>query len=232
VCAVIRDDKVIIPAGSFTFEAEDRIYITANSRQTLKTFLNKSKLVKSKLKSVIIVGGGKISVYLGKELLKYKFDVKIIEEDKNRCQELSVLLPNATIICGDGTDQHVLEEEGINDTDAIVCLTGSDEENIILSMFASRKDMKKIITKVNKSSLVELIEDVSLASVVSPKDITASTIISYIRSVNNKRGSSVVTVHKLLNNKVEALEFVAKANKKLINIPLKDLKMKKNLELS
>lgn len=229
VCAVIRDDKVIIPTGSFTFMAEDRIYITANSRQTLKTFLNKSKLVKSKLKSVIIVGGGKISVYLGKELLKYKFDVKIIEEDKNRCQELSVLLPNATIICGDGTDQHVLEEEGINDTDAIVCLTGSDEENIILSMFASRKDMKKIITKVNKSSLVELIEDVSLASVVSPKDITASTIISYIRSVNNKRGSSVVTVHKLLNNKVEALEFVAKANKKLINIPLKDLKIKKNI---
>jgi trk system potassium uptake protein TrkA len=96
-------------------------------------------------------------------------------------------------------------------------------------MFASRKDMKKIITKVNKSSLVELIEDVSLASVVSPKDITASTIISYIRSVNNKRGSSVVTVHKLLNNKVEALEFVAKANKKLINIPLKDLKIKKNI---
>ena len=229
VCAVIRDDEVIIPTGSFTFMAEDRMYVTANSRQTLKTFLNKSKLVKSKLKNVIIVGGGKISAYLGKELLKYKFDVKIIEEDRKRCEELSMLFPNATIICGDGTDQHVLEEEGINDTDAIVCLTGSDEENIILSMFASSKNVKKVITKVNKPSLIGLVEDVSLASVVSPKDITANTIISYIRSCNNKRGSNVVTLHKLLNNKVEALEFLAKTNKKLINVPLKDLKIKKNI---
>ena len=108
-------------------------------------------------------------------------------------------------------------------------MTGSDEENIIASMYANQKKIKKIITKVNKSSLVKIMESVSLASVVSAKDITASKILSYIRSVNNKRGSNVITLHKLVNNKVEALEFLAKANKRLLDIPLKDLKIKKNI---
>lgn len=229
VCAVIRGDDVIIPTGSFTFEPKDKIYITANSRQTLRSFLTKSGLQESKLKSVMIIGGGKISAYLGKELLKNKFDIKIIEENYERCVELSSLLPEATIIHGDGTDQHLLEEEGFENTDAIVCLTGSDEENIIVSMYASQNNIKKVVTKINKPSLVKIMESVSMASVVSTKDITASKIISYIRSVNNKRGSNVVTLHKLLNNKVEALEFVAKANKKLIGIALKDLNIKKNI---
>ena len=229
VCAVVRGEEVIIPTGSFTFQAKDKIYITANSRSTLRSFLNKSSLLESKIKSVMIIGGGKISVYLGKELIKNKFDVKILEENYERCRELSTLLPNATIIHGDGTDQTVLIEEGLENTDAIVCLTGSDEENIIVSMFANQQKVKKIIAKVNKQSLVGIMESISLASAVSTKDITASKILSYIRSVKNKRGSNVLTLHKLVNNKVEALEFLAKANKRLINIPLKDLKLKKNI---
>lgn len=229
VCAVVRGEEVIIPTGSFTFQAKDKIYITANSRTTLRSFLTKSGLIESKLKSVMIIGGGKISVYLGKELLKNKFEVKIIEEDYNRCVELSTLLPEATIIHGDGTNQEVLLEEGLQHTDAIVCLTGSDEENIILSMFAEQQHVKKIITKINKTSLVGLMESVSLASVVSTKEITASKIVSYIRSVKNKRGNNVITLYKLVNNKVEALEFLVKNNKKIINIPLKDLKIKKNI---
>lgn len=229
VCAVIRKDNTIIPTGSFTFQANDKIYITANNRTTLRTFLTKSGLLKLKIKSVMIVGGGKISAYLGKELLKNKFDVKIIEEDKKRCTELSSLLPGATIIHGDGTDQNVLIEEGLEHTDALVCLTGSDEENIILGMYAEQQNIKKVITKVNKASLVKLMESVSMASVVSTKDITASKIISYIRSVSNKRGSNVLTVYKIANNKVEAVEFLAKTNKRLLNIPLKDLKLKNNI---
>ena len=229
VCAVVRGEEVIIPTGSFTFMPKDKIYITANSRSTLRTFLVKSGVQESKIKSVMIVGGGKISAYLGKEFVRNKFDVKILEENHDRCVELSNLLPKATIICGDGTDQTVLEEEGLENTDAIVCLTGSDEENIIVSMYANQKNIKKIITKVNKTSLLQIIESVSLASVVSTKDITASKIISYIRSVNNLRGSNVVSLHKLINNKVEALEFIAKANKRLLDIPLKELKLKKNI---
>ena len=177
----------------------------------------------------MIIGRGKISAYLGKELLKNKFEVKILEQDYDRCVELSMLLPNATIIHGDGSDQSVLDEEGLIYTDAIVCLTGSDEENIIVSMYANQQKVKKVITKINKTSLVGLMESVSMASIVSTKDITASKIISYIRSVKNARGSNVITMHKLIKNKVEALEFQAKANKRLINIPLKDLKLKKNI---
>ncbi len=229
VCAVVRGDEVFIPSGSFTFKAKDKIYITANSRETLRTFLEKSALLESKINSVMIVGGGKISAYLGKELLRNKFDVKILEQDHKRCVELSMLLPNATIIHGDGSDQTVLDEEGLAYTDAIVCLTGSDEENIIVSMYANQQKVKKVITKINKPSLVGLMESVSMASVVSTKDITASKIVSYIRSVKNARGSNVITMHKLINNKVEALEFQAKSNKRLINIPLKDLKLKKNI---
>ena len=229
VCAVVRGDEVIIPTGSFTFQAKDRIYITANSRSTLRTFFNKSGLQELKLKSVMIIGGGKISAYLGKELLKNKFKVKILEEDYNRCVELSAILPGATIIHGDGTDQNVLTEEGMDHTDAIVCLTGSDEENIIVSMYANQKNIKKIITKINKSSLVGIMESVSLASVVSTKELTSSKIVSYIRSVNNKRGSNIITLHKLVNNKVEAIEFQVKTNKNLLNKPLKDLKLKKNI---
>lgn len=229
VCAVQRNEEVFIPTGSFAFEPKDKIYITANNRSTLRTFLNKSNLQETKLKNIIIIGGGKISTYLGEELIKNKFKVKIIEKDYNRCIELSTLLPKATIIHGDGADQKILFEEGLNQTDAIICLTNSDEENIIISMFADKQNVKKIVTKINENSFEGLMKSISKASVVSTKNITASKIISYVRSVNNARGNNVIALHKLVNNKVEALEFLAKENANLLNKPLKDLKLKKNI---
>ena len=177
----------------------------------------------------MLIGGGKLSLFLGKELIKNKYDVKIIEQDYNRCIELSELLPQATIIHGDGTDQTVLDEEGIKSRDAVVCLTSTDEENIILSMYAYKQKVHKIITKINRPSFVGLMEAISMASVISPKEIVASQIVSYLRATNNSRGSNVVTLHKLVNNKVEALEFVAKENTRLLNICLKDLKLKSNI---
>lgn len=228
VCAVQRNDEVVIPTGGFIFNSKDKIHITAK-RSDLKRFLKKLGLIEDKIESVMLIGGGKLSLYLGKELLKNKYEVKIIERDYKRCVELSELLPQATIIHGDGTDQQVLEEEGIKTTDAVVCLTSTDEENIILSMYAYKQKIHKIITKINRSSFVGLMETISMASVISPKEIVASKIISYLRARNNVRGSNVVTLHKLVNNKVEALEFVAKDDKKLVNICLKDLKLKKNI---
>ena len=229
VCAVERGNEVFIPTGSFTLNAKDKIYVTASNRATLRKFIDKVSLVEKRLKNVLIIGGGKITAYLGKELSKGKFNVNIIEKDKNRCLELSELLPNATIIHGDGTDQDVLQEEGINNMDALVALTNRDEENIIVSMYANQQNVKKIITKVNKTSLVGLMSNINLASVISTKEVTASKILSYIRGINNRRGSNVITLHKLVNNKVEAIEFKAKENKKLTNIPLRDLKLKDNI---
>ena len=228
VCAVQRNDEVFIPTGGFIFNSKDKIHITAK-RSDLKKFLKKLGLIKDKIESVMLIGGGKLSLYLGKELLKNKYEVKVIEQDYKRCIELSELLPQATIIHGDGTDQQVLEEEGIKTTDAVICLTSTDEENIILSMYAYKQKVHKIITKINRPSFVGLMETISMASVISPKEIVASKIISYIRGKNNARGSNVVTLHKLVNNKVEALEFVAKDDKRLVNISLKDLKLKSNI---
>ena len=232
VCAVERNEEVFIPSGNFVIEAEDRIYITANSKHTLKKFVGKAELEEEKIKDVMIIGGGKISTYLGQELLKNKIDVKIVESDYNRCVELSTLLPNASIIHGDASNQELLIDEGLDVVDSVVCLTGNDEENIIISMFANKLKVKKIITKVNKTSLVGLVNSISNISVVSVKETIAARVISYIRAVDNTRGSNVVTLHKLVNDKVEAVEFIAKENKRLVNIPLKELKMKPNFLLA
>lgn len=228
VCAVQRDEEVFIPTGGFIFKEKDKIHITAK-RSDLKRFLKKLGLIEDKINSVMLIGGGKLSLYLAKELLKYKYNVKIIEQDYKRCLELSELLPQASIIHGDGTDQTILDEEGIKDSDAVVCLTSTDEENIILSMYAHKLKVHKIITKINRPTFVGLMEAISTASVISPKEIVASKIISHLRARNNARGSNVVTLHKLVNNKVEALEFIAKENKKIVNICLKDLKLKDNI---
>ena len=138
-------------------------------------------------------------------------------------------MPKVSVIHGDGSNQTLLNEEGLADTDAIICLTGSDEENIIISMFAYKEEIQKIITKINRQSLVGLMESISMASVISPKDITASKIVSHVRAANNTRGSNIVTLYKLVNNKVEALEFVAKDNSKLLNKQLKTIKLKKHI---
>ena len=155
VCAVQRGNEVIIPDGNFVFKAKDKIHITA-SRNNVRAFLKKLGLIESKLQTVLIIGGGKISLYLAEQLIKNKYKVKIVEKDYKRCLELSELLSDATIIHGDGSDQILLQEEGINETDAVVCLTDLDEENIIVSMYASKQNVHKIITKVNKSTLFNL----------------------------------------------------------------------------
>ena len=228
VCAVQRGDEVIIPDGNFVFKAKDKIHITA-SRNNVRAFLKKLGLIESKLQTVLIIGGGKISLYLAEQLIKNKYKVKIVEKDYKRCLELSELLSDATIIHGDGSDQILLQEEGINETDAVVCLTDLDEENIIVSMYASKQNVHKIITKVNKNTLFNLFETIDMASIVAPKEITASRIVSYVRATSNLRGSNVITLYKLVNNQVEALEFIAKDNKKIVNIALKDLKLKSKI---
>lgn len=228
VCAVQRNDEVFIPTGNFTFQAKDKIHIT-QERSTVKQFLSKMGLIQNKIHDILIIGGGKISVYLGEMLLKENYNVKIIEQKYERCVELSDLLPKAKIICGDGSDQEVLEEEGLNSCDCIVSLTNIDEENIIISMYAHKQEVFKIITKVNKHSFAGLIETIGVASVVSPKDITASRIISYVRAKNNIHGSNIITLYKLVNNQVEALEFIANKNSKVLNKCLKDLKIKHNV---
>ena len=228
VCAVQRGEEVFIPTGNFTFQAKDKIHITA-SRLVVKDFLKKLGLIETKMKDILVIGGGKISIYLAEQLIKGKYNVKIIEKDYERCLELSELLPGASIVHGDGSDQLLLEEEGLDSCDAIVCLTNLDEENIIISLYAQKQEVSKIITKVNKESFAGIVETIGVASVISPKEITSSRVISYVRSTSNIHGSNIVKLYKLVNNRVEAIEFIAKQSSKLLNVCLKDLKLKKNV---
>ena len=228
VCAVQRGENVFIPKGQFKIQAKDRIHITCE-RSESRRFTEKLGTLQSRIRSVLIIGGSGIAVYLAEELLFNNFDVKIIEADHKRCLELAEQLPKAKIVCGDGTDQKILSEEGIDSSDAIVCLTGNDEENIIISLYANTRKVKKIVTKINKISDGELMESVEMASIVYPKEITANQIVSYIRATTNTRGSQIKKLYKIMNDLIEVLEFEASENSKLLNTPLKDLKLKENI---
>lgn len=225
---VQRNGEVTIPNGSFVIDAKDKIHVVA-CRANLKSFLSKLGLEEMKLKDIMIIGGGKISLYLAQHLLKAKYKVKIIENNYERCLELSDLLPQATIIHGDGTDQSLLMDEGIKGIDAVVSLTGIDEENIIISMYAQKQEVKKVVAKINKTALSNILESVGVASVISPKDITADRILGYIRSTNNSGNSNIERLYKLADNQVEAVEFVAKAKSKVIDKPIKNLSLRPNI---
>lgn len=227
VCAVQRGEEVIIPSGSFSVKKGDIISFTADTN-SLNAFLTELDLIKSPLKKIMVVGGGNIAYYLTKELCPKRHEVKVIEIDKERAEELAELLPKATIINGDGTDHDVLLEEGIENTDALVSLTGVDEENIIVSMYAKKLNVRKTIAKVKRQGLVGIVDNLGVISHVSPKNVVASKVISYIRAVSNRRGSNVITLYRLVDDQVEALEFLAKKEEDIYDKPLKELKIKEN----
>lgn len=228
VCVVQRDKETIIPDGSFILQAGDKISVAA-SHADLASFFKNVGVFKEKIKNVMLIGGGKISYYLAKQLLEIGISVKIIEQDRQRCAELSDLLPRATIVCGDGTDQSLLLEEGLVQTDACVTLTGIDEENIIVSVYAAIRGVTKVVTKITRTSLKDILDSVGLESVISPKELTANIILRYVRALQNSLGSNIQTLHKLGSDNVEALEFRVTKNARLTGIALKNLSLKKNL---
>ncbi len=228
VCAVQREGEIFIPDGDFRLHSGDKINITA-SHENIEKFFNTLGLLKDQSKTAIIVGGGKIAYYLTIALQKIGVKVKIIEKDYQRCMELSDLLPKASIIHGDGTDQDLLKEEGLEQVDAFASLTGIDEENIIMAMFASSLQVPKVAAKINRDSYAGMADMLGLESFVSPKNITANHIVSYVRAMQNSLGSNIETLYRLVDNQVEALEFIAREDGPYIGVPLKDLKLKKNL---
>ncbi|MBQ8840690.1 MAG: Trk system potassium transporter TrkA [Clostridia bacterium] len=227
VCAVERENEVIIPSGNFMFKVGDRVHLTSDA-STLNRFLNEVKLEKSPLKHIMIVGGGKTGFYLAEELSKKKFNVKLIENNKSDAEELAELLPKTTIILGNGTRHDLLIEEGIEATDAFVALTKIDEENMIASMFANKMRVKKAIAQIKSDNLYGMLAELGLDNNVSPKTIVANRIISYIRALANKRGSNILNLYRLVNNQVEAIEFSAKTNEDFYDKPLRSLRTKEN----
>ncbi len=230
ICAVRRGEEVYIPTGDFVLQEGDKITITASPSE-LDSLFRKLGIYRHKIHRVMVVGGGRIAYYLAKQLLRLGMSVKIIEQDAARCEQLSEALPKAHIILGDGTERELLEEEGIADMDALVAVTGMDEENIIISMYAGTLGLAKVVTKINRMSFQEILDGAGIESVITPKGITVNQIIRYVRAMDNSKGSNVETLHRIVGGRVEALEFnVAKnCQGELTGIPLKDLRTRKDL---
>ena len=227
ICAVQRGQNVIIPTGNFVIEEGDRIHLTSDAK-SLRDFLEEVALDRSPLKNIMIVGGSKIGYYLADELSKKKYKIKLVESDKETAEELADILPRVTVVHGNGAQHDLLLEEGIEAMDAFVALTDIDEENMIVSMFANKMKVRKTITQIKNDDLYGMLDELGINNNVSPKDIVADRIISYIRALANKRGSNVLTLYRLVNNQVEALEFYAKKQERIYDKPLKELKIKEN----
>lgn len=229
VCAVARGEQVIIPDGSFTLQAGDRIYLTAAPQQLEEFFRNMGDY-KEQANNVIIVGASRMAYYLARELCNMHKRVTVIERDPARCQQMSDFFEDVLVIQGDATDSELLEEEGLAEADALVALTDLDETNIILAMYASRHSDCKVVVKINRPSFANLANDKDLVdSVVSAGAITVEQIVQYVRSTQNSHGSNIKSLHRIVGEQVEALEFGADAELPFLGVPLKDLKTKDNV---
>lgn len=228
ICAVQREEQIIIPSGHFMFRVGDKVHLASDSA-SLGSFLSEINVVKSPLRNIMIVGGGRISYYLAEALSKKRrYKVKLIVEDKSEAESFADMLPKVTVIHGNGTRHSLLLEEGIEAMDAFVSLTNIDEENLVVSMFANKMKVKKTIAQIKSEDLYGMLGELGIDNNVSPKNVVADRILSYIRALANKRGSNVLTLYRLVNGKVEAIEFLARKKERFYDKPLKELKFKDN----
>lgn len=231
ICAIEREGEVYIPGGNFQMAKNDIVSFVA-PRRHIRSFLKKIGFKTKQVKDAMIVGGGKASYYLAKQLIAMGIDVKIIEQNKERCEELSILLPEAIIINGDGTDKEVLREEGIEYAQAFIPLTDIDEENIMLTLHAKQVSNAKLITKINRSTFKNVISKLDLGSVIYPRYITSEAIIAYVRAKKNSTNSNIETLYHMFDNRAEAIEFRVDEPSSVTGIPLKDLMLKNDLLVS
>lgn len=228
VCAVSREDYVFIPSGETKLEANDHIFVTGGKRDLTKLY-RKCGLKKEKLRSALIVGGGRVAHYLIDMLAEMRMEIKVIETNHSVAKELSYQFPRTVVIEGDGTDQEFLKEERIELYDTVISLTGVDEENILISLFALSEGAKKVITKVSRTDLLKLLDNVGLQSIVTPKRLIANEIIRFVRSLNSNDGSNVEALFRIADNQVEAIQFRVPMNSKVTHHRLQDMNMKDNL---
>ena len=229
VCAVIRGGSAVAPKGDFVLREGDRIFVTALS-QNLTTLLKNLGILTRRVRSVTICGGGRISYYLAKRLKKSGISARIIESDYERCQELCGLLPDTEIIHGDISEQDLLESEGLAQCDALVTLTGLDELNMIVSLYATSRGVPQVITKLGHADKGGIVSSLALGSVVCPKELCCSNIVRYVRAMQNQTGAAI-SVHTIADGQIEAMEFLADESTRFCGVPLKDIKMKSSVRV-
>ena len=231
ICAVERNGEVYMPNGDFVLHSGDVVSFVSE-RHIARDFLKQIGLATRQVKDTMIIGASKAAYYLAKELLNMGISVKIIEKEKENCESLSVKLPKAIIINGDGTDPDILKEEGIETVQSFIPLTGIDEENIMLTLYAKQVSKAKVVTKINRVNYKQVINNLDLGSHVYPKYITSEAIIAYVRAKKNSMGSNIETLYHMFDSRVEAIEFIVEENSKVSGVPIKDLKLKKDVLIS
>ena len=226
VCAVLRGGTAVAPSGNFVLQAGDRIFVTAPTAD-LATLLSNLGILTRRVRKVLICGGGRVSYYLAKLLEHDKIEVKLVDKDYNRCVELSALLPETTVVYGDSSSQQLLDDQGIQTVDALCSLTGMDETNMLISMYAGAKGVSQVITKLSRGENA-IAGALSLGSVICPKELCSNDIVRYVRAMQNQTGAAI-SVHTIADGQAEAVEFLVDSSAKYRDTPLKKLKLKDNV---
>jgi len=230
ICAIRRGGNVIIPSGGTEILVGDTVSIVSTS-VNLVAFFKRINMFRQRAKSLMIIGGGGTAFYLAKQLAEVGVSVKIIEESMDRCIELSNQLSGVNVICGNGSDRQVLEDEGVSSMDAIAVMTESDEQNIVISMYCKQAGKHQVVTKISNDGYKGLLDAVDLDSVISPHQVTAAQIIRYARAISSPKHDTIITLYKIANEQAEALEFEVSAKFKYIGYKVKDIKLRQNLLL-
>ena len=231
VGVVERGGEALIPNGSFILRAGDRLSITGSANE-LRRFFIACGAYQRPVRRAMLMGGSRIAVYLARMLLEFGMDVTVVEKDRARCDRLLDLIPKAHIVCGDATRSDVLLEDGLTSADAFVALTGEDGDNIITSMYARDRGVGKIVAKVNREHFSDILESSGLDSIVTPKDLVAQQLARYVRAMSNSLDSSMETLYRLADGRIEALEFKIGSGSALVGVPLRELKLKPNILIS
>ena len=228
ICSVLRQNEVIIPDGRFELRGGDRIALTAAPNEIGK-LLRSLGLITRKTKNVMILGASRIAYYLTQSLIASGNNVTVIDKDPKRCEEFAEAIPAATVICGDGANQDMLVEEGISQKDAFVSLTGYDENNILISYFARSQNVGKVVAKVNRPEFSPIAGKLGIDTIISPIQTVADEMVRYARALQNSVGSNVEKLYKIMDGKVEALEFNVRSDFSHAGRALKDIKFKQNI---
>lgn len=227
VCAVLRSGQPVTPKGDFVLREGDRIFATAPT-QNLSQMLRNLGVIARRARRVILCGGGRVSYYLASLLQKDGISVQLIESNEARCRVLAEALPDVSVVCGDATDQQLLENEGLSSCDALVTMTGTDELNMIISLYGNSRNVPQVITKLSHSENRNIIDSLALGSIVSPKELCCTDIIRYVRAMRNQTGAAV-SLHTIADGQAEAVEFLVDVNTHNCGRPLKELKLKSNV---
>jgi len=230
VCIVTREGIAYAPDGEFVLKEGDRIFVTAPTN-SLTELLNNLNIITHRARRVILCGAGRISYYLAERLMRSGISVQIIEKERDKCEDFAARLPGAIVVCGDASDQSLLESEGVDSCDALVTLTGFDELNMVISLYGNSQKIPQIITKIDRVGNTQMLDVLPLGSTICPKQICSESIVTYVRAMQNQKGAAL-TIHSIADGQAEALEFRVDENTQNCGVPLKQLRIKKGVLLA